>query len=285
MTESDGNASSYSPWSDVFGFSWLGFYASFSQSLFKYWQELLSVEKPDWQSENIVVLEAEAFKLRRFTPKRSGPPMLILGPQAGHHSCITDYALPGQSLVALCKNNTQCTIYAVEWKSADPSRSHETIDDLVKQVSDCVNFIGDKVHIIGLCQAGWLSSIYASLYPGKVLSLILGGAPIDFTAGGGKLQEMVQNLPMSFYRSMVQMGLGVMKGNFIVTGFKNMNPYDRYVGDYLKLFANINEPNPTTLLMLHEGPQASISFYVTSGLDGFGSVSSLPVRLAFPAFA
>ncbi|MGB6065540.1 MAG: MmgE/PrpD family protein, partial [Desulfomonilaceae bacterium] len=41
---------------------------------------------------------------------------------------------------------------------------------------------------------------------------------------------------------------------------------------------------PTTLLMLHEGPQASISFYVTSGLDGFGSVSSLPVRLAFPAF-
>lgn len=242
MMESDGNASSYSPSSDVFGLSWLNYYASFYQSLFKFWQELLSVEKPDWQSENIVVLETAAIKLRQFTPKRSGPPLLILGPQAGHHSCITDFALPGQSLVELCKHNSRCTIYAVEWKSADPSRGDETIDDLVRQVSDCVNLIGGEVHIIGLCQAGWLSSIYASLYPAKVLSLILGGAPIDFTAGGGKLQEMVQSLPMEFYWSMVQMGLGVMKGKFIVTGFKNMNVYDRYVGDYLKLFTNINEP-------------------------------------------
>lgn len=227
---------------NVSGLWWLNFYGSFYQSLFKFWKELLTVEKPDWQSENMVVLETEAFKLRQFTPKRSGPPLLILGPQAGHHSCITDYALPGQSLVELCKENTGCTIYAIEWKSADPSRRHETIDDLVQQVSECVNFIDDKVHIIGLCQAGWLSSIYASLYPGNVLSLILGGAPIDFTAGGGKLQEMVQNLPTTFYWSMVQMGFGVMNGKFIVTGFKNMNPNDRYVGDYLKLFTNINDP-------------------------------------------
>jgi poly(3-hydroxybutyrate) depolymerase len=224
------------------GLPWLNLCGNFYQNLFKFWEHLLTVEKPDWQSENTVVLETEAFKLRQFSPKVAGPSILIMSPQAGHHSCIADYALPNQSLVQLCKEVTGRAVYAVEWKSADLSRRHETIDDLVSQVSQCVAAIGDGIVMIGLCQAGWLATIYASLYPDKVLALMLGGAPIDFTAGGGKIQDMAQNLPMSFYSALVNMGCGVMDGRFIVTGFKNMNPYDRYVGDYLELFANINDP-------------------------------------------
>ncbi len=231
---------SCSPEMNPFGLHWLNLCGTFCQSLFKFWEHLLAIEKPEWQSENTVVLETEAFKLRQFSPTVPGPSLLIMSPQAGHHSCIADYALPGQSLVALCKE-TGCTVYAVEWKSADLSRKHETIDDLVSQVSQCVDHIDNGVVMIGLCQAGWLAAIYASLYPGKILALMLGGAPIDFTAGGGKIQDMVQNLPMSFYQNLVNMGCGVMDGRFIVTGFKNMNPYDRYVGDYLQLFANIND--------------------------------------------
>ncbi|HMK37523.1 MAG TPA: DUF3141 domain-containing protein [Desulfomonilaceae bacterium] len=214
---------------------------SWWENLGKFWAETLRHDKPDWQSPNRVVLETSAFSLRSFTEKRHGAPLLILGPQAGHHTCIADYAIPGQSLVELCKKATDRPVYAIEWKGADLCRTGETIDDLVKQTACCVNFLGNKVHIVGLCQAGWLSSIYAALYPETVLSLILGGAPIDFTAGGGKIQDMVQNLPMAFYGSLVMMGFGVMYGRFIVTGFKNMNPYDRYIKDHLNLFNNIHD--------------------------------------------
>jgi poly(3-hydroxyalkanoate) synthetase len=214
----------------------------FMERFFRFTRELHLTEKPDWQSENVVVYETNAFKLRQFTPVGSGSPLLILPPQAGHHSCIADYALPDQSLVALCGQHTDCTIYAVEWKSADISRRHETIDDLVKQVRQCIQFIGCSIHVIGLCQAGWLASIYAAIFPDDILSLILGGAPIDFTAGGGKIQEMVQSLPFAFYASLVQMGRGVMKGRFIVDGFKNMHAYDRYIGDYMKLYGNLDNP-------------------------------------------
>jgi poly(3-hydroxybutyrate) depolymerase len=212
----------------------------FVERFCRFTRELLLLDKPEWQSENVVVYETNALKLRQFTPLRTGSPLLILPPQAGHHSCIADYALPDQSLVALCEQHTDSTIYAVEWKSADISRCHETIDDLVKQVRQCIHFIGCNVHVIGLCQAGWLASIYTALFPDDISSLILGGAPIDFTAGGGKIQDMVQSLPLAFYASLVQMGNGVMKGRFIVDGFKNMHAYDRYIGDYLKLYTNLD---------------------------------------------
>lgn len=212
------------------------------RDLAKFWEELKRFEEPQWQSENAVVLHDKAFKLRRFTGDRKGLPVLILGPQAGHHTCIVDYALPGQSLVELCKLSTDRPVYAIEWKSATLDRRNETIDDLVVQTDRCVEHLGGKAHLVGLCQAGWLSSIYAALYPGKVHSLILGGAPIDFTAGGGKIQEMVQTLPFDFYAWLVHLGGGLMKGRYIVTGFKNMNAYDRYIGDYVKLYRSINDP-------------------------------------------
>ncbi len=215
---------------------------SIHRDMTKFWELVRNFEEPRWQSNNTVVLNDKAFKLRRFTQERKGIPILILGPQAGHHTSIVDYALPGQSLVELCKVSTDHPVYAVEWKSATSDRRHETIDDLICQTDRCVEYLGGKAHVVGLCQAGWLSSIYAALYPGKVHSLVLGGAPIDFTAGGGKIQHIVQNTPFAFYAWLVLLGGGVMKGQYIVTGFKNLNPYDRYIDDYVRLYRSINDP-------------------------------------------
>jgi poly(3-hydroxybutyrate) depolymerase len=217
-------------------------YLNFFRDATRFWMGLAGLGKPGWQSYNTIVLDTDAFKLRRFSDGRNGTPILILGPQAGHHTCIVDYAVPGQSLVELCRAATNRPVYAIEWKSASISRRHETIDDLIKQTDQCVKTIGDSVHLVGLCQGGWQSTIYTALHPEKVHSLILGGAPIDFTAGGGKLQDMVQHLPLFFYDALVMGGLGVMSGHYIVAGFKNMNPYERYIKDYIEMFKSMNNP-------------------------------------------
>ncbi len=196
--------------------------------------------KPEWASPNTILFEDEAVVLRRFDADRTGEPILIVPPQAGHHSCIADYA-PGHSLVQTCLKETANPVYVVEWKSSTFKRKEEAIDDLVKQLVLCVKMTGAPVILTGLCQGGWLSAIYAALFPKDVSALILAAAPIDFTAGGGKLQDIVNTLPFSVYQSMVGCGGGNMSGDLMLTGWKLLNSYDRYVGDYLNLWINVQD--------------------------------------------
>jgi poly(3-hydroxybutyrate) depolymerase len=161
-------------------------------------------------------------------------------PQAGHHSCIADYA-PDHSLVQTCMANTQNPVYVIEWKPSTFKRKDEAINDLVKQMILCVKMTGSPVILAGLCQGGWLSAIYASMFPKDVRSLMLAASPIDFKAGGGKLQDIVNTLPFWYYQSMVGCGGGNMSGDMMLTGWKLMNSYDRFVGDYLNLWMNVQD--------------------------------------------
>jgi len=206
---------------------------------FFYLSHLKYGKGPRWKTPNKIILETEAFQLRRFSESSEGNPILILPPQAGHSPHIVDYKVPGQSLVAVCLENSLGPVYVIDWKSADWSRRNEEIDDLVKQVGQCAEKIDERLILIGICQGGWLGTIFTSLFPEKVESLILGGAPIDFAAGGGKLQEMVRSLPMSFYEGLVAAGGGLLRGELMVLGFKSLNIYAHYVKKYADLFENI----------------------------------------------
>ncbi|HPI92662.1 MAG TPA: alpha/beta fold hydrolase [Deltaproteobacteria bacterium] len=195
---------------------------------------------PEFITPNRIVHEDKAVILRRFDEGRAGPPLLIVPPQAGHHSSIADYA-PEQSLVRTCLKETALPVYVLEWKPSTPTRQHETIDDLVLQLRLCVHDAGEPVILIGLCQGGWLSAIYAALYPQDVKALLLAAAPIDFTAGGGKLQDVVQTMPIDFYRWLVTMGFGNMMGDLMLMGWKVMNPYERFVSDFINLWVNVRD--------------------------------------------
>jgi len=192
---------------------------------------------PRFMTPNTVAYEDSAVTLRRFDSDRTDIPILIIPPQAGHHSSIADYA-EGQSLVQACLNETTRPVYVIEWRTSSPYRCSEKIDDLVLQLHACVQKIGSPVILTGLCQGGWLAAIYCCLHPRNVTSLALAAAPIDFTAGGGKIQDIVQRLPISFYRMMVTLGCGTMPGDFMLAGWKLMNSYDRFVRDYVNIWVN-----------------------------------------------
>ena len=100
-----------------------------------------------------------------------------------------------------------------------------------------------RITIIGLCQGDWLSAIYASLFSRDLKTLVLAGAPIDFQAGekpeGMGIREWVNITPYAFYWLLVASGGGLLNGQYLLTGFKVMNYYDRYFGDYLVLLKEI----------------------------------------------
>jgi len=194
-----------------------------------------------WMTENQVVHSDLKVALRKFNGKNKGNPLVLIPPEAGHNSQIVDYG-PGQSLVQCALDYFEGDVYVVEKLPAGPEHTNYSIEDCIRALDSCVQYIGRPVHLVGLCQGGWQSAMYAALFTERVKTLTLAGAPIDFHAGDSAITQMAQTLPMSFYQSLVDMGGGCMPGASIVTGFKLMNAFDRFVGDDMNLYANINDP-------------------------------------------
>ena len=106
-----------------------------------------------------------------------------------------------------------------------------------------VEHAGGRVHLVGLCQGGWAVAMFAARFPEKVASLVLAGAPMDLSAGDGPIKKAVQGLSPAFYRELVTMGGGYMRGAFMLQGFKNMHPFEQYVDRYIKLYEHVEEPD------------------------------------------
>jgi pimeloyl-ACP methyl ester carboxylesterase len=71
-----------------------------------------------------------------------------------------------------------------------------------------VDDIGPPVDLIGLCQGGWLSLVYAARFPGKVRRLVLAGAPIGRdgravpTLGAGEDDGRAKSEPWKNYHEL-----------------------------------------------------------------------------------
>jgi poly(3-hydroxyalkanoate) synthetase len=215
----------------------IDFYTKYLKALCEVYRP---ISIPRWTTENSIKLELPDVILRDFSVGQDEDAILIIPPQAGHHSCIADFGR-GQSLVGAALKAGKKSVYAIEWKSATLERSSETIDDFILSMRACLKSINSKVTLIGLCQGGWQAAIYAALFPEEVKCLVLAAAPIDFHAGNSKIGKCTSLLPLSFYRSMVLMGGGLLDGKFLLTGFKMLNPVERYCGDYFDLFFNISD--------------------------------------------
>ena len=53
---------------------------------------------------------------------------------------------------------------------------------------------------------------------------------------------MAHETPLSFYRELVELGGGLMKGKFMLQGWKNMHPAQHYMQDQIDLYEKIGDP-------------------------------------------
>jgi poly(3-hydroxybutyrate) depolymerase len=202
--------------------------------------ELAAPPEPGWATPNRIVLDLDTMKLRDFGGQ--GDPVLVDAPYAGHSSTIADYA-KGQSLVETLLAARSGRVLAADWKPATPQMRDFDIDKYLAEINVAVDELGASVHLVGLCQGGWMSAMYAARFPQKVKSLVLAGAPIDTDAGDGPIKNMAHSLPMSFYEELVETGGGRMLGKFMLAGWKSMHPEQQYVDKYLDLYRHIEDKN------------------------------------------
>jgi poly(3-hydroxybutyrate) depolymerase len=225
------------------------------------WQStMLARRRPTWASPHRIVREWPLARLRDFSPTEpddvvtpagaaaavpdSAVPVLVLPPQAGHDSCIVDYA-PGQSQVATALRAGCRQVFSMDWVGATAATKDCGIDDYLTLLREAVTDLGGRVHLVGDCQGGWLAVIYAAVHPETVASLTIAGAPVDYHSGEPLIHDWLQVVSpggdMSFYRAAVAANGGVLPGDFLLTGFKMIQP-EAEVERRLGLLAHLDEP-------------------------------------------
>lgn len=200
-------------------------------------------QRPALATPNQVRLDLRSMVVRDYgTPGSPGVvPTLVDAPYAGHTAVIADYA-PGQSLVETLLAHGNPHVVLTDWQSATADMKDLEVDNYLADLLAVVDDLGGRVNLVGLCQGGWLSAMLAARFPHKVNTLVLAGSPIDTAAGQGPLLPMVQASPMTFYEDLVKLGGGLMLGKFMLQGWKNMHPADRYITDHVDLYEHLDDP-------------------------------------------
>lgn len=227
----------------------IGFEEAGMDSLRDYLKYINEIDKtqlekqiPIWSTKNEIILDLSTVKLRDFSPAGEGIYTLVVAPYAGHTSVIVDFNKK-QSLVETLMNYGIPKVAATDWKEATQDMKDYVIDNYLADLDKCVDRLGGRVNLAGMCQGGWLVAMYAARYPEKVSTLLLGGAPIDTDAGNGRVKEYAHRFPMSFFEELVAAGDGLMKGTFMLEGYKSLRPEKQYYEKYVELYEHVEDPS------------------------------------------
>jgi polyhydroxyalkanoate synthase len=121
-------------------------------------------------------------------------------------------------------------VYLIDWGYATKVDRYKTMEDyILGNVNDCVDFICkkhrlDQISLLGVCQGGTFSLMYASLYPEKVKNLITLVAPVDFDNEEGLLFKWAKDLDVD---TIVDGFGGIVPGDFLNTGFDLLKPMNK----------------------------------------------------------
>lgn len=200
----------------------------------RFWAAYNNVEEQTWSSPH-EVLYGDAFsRLLLFAAEEpNGQAVLLNTPRAGHHSNI------GQPL-AVMLSGMGFDVYALDHLGATEETRDFGLDEIYDEANKawfCLNCADyEKIHLVGLCQGGWASAIWAALNPDAGYdSLTIAGTPIDFAIDGGKIQNFLAMTPDIYIENVIRHHGGVWPGEKQLMGFKALNPIDRYWGTYVDL--------------------------------------------------
>ena len=167
-----------------------------------------------WTTQNAVALRLPSMRLRDFSRGSAGQPLLVCAPYALHRALIADFA-PGHSLVEALQKGGVNRIYVTDWRSATPEMRYFSIDNYLADLNVAIDEIGTPIDLVGLCQGGWLSLVYAARFPAKVRRLVLAGSPIDVSVPS-EISRMAAALPQHPLDQLVRQGDGIVSGKHML---------------------------------------------------------------------
>lgn len=213
-------------------------------------EEISDAGESSWATKHSIRLELASVVVRDFSTCDAGTATLVCAPYAQHKADLTDFA-PGLSLVEALRGAGIARLLVTDWKSACPEMRYFSIDTYLADLNAIVDDLGGSVNLVGLCQGGWLSLMYAARFPGKVRRCVLAGAPVDMAAGDSVLQRLIESTPFSVFKDLADLYDGLVATRALLFWHPNV-PDEHDVRDILQLEESITGAEFTKLKALFD---------------------------------
>src|SRR5258707_11203459 len=177
-------------------------------------------QEPEGATPSKIALELHAVRLSDVTVDQRGVPSMLCTPLALHGSTIADLAA-GHSLVAALRGAGIGRLFMTDWRSASADMRFLGIDEYLADLNVLVDHLGGLVDLIGLCQGGWLSLVYAGRFPAKVRKLVMAGAPVDTAVRQSRLSAKAEATPLVMFQSLVNLDDGRVIGRDLANFWGN----------------------------------------------------------------
>lgn len=158
--------------------------------------------EPEGATPSRIALDLNTVRLRDFALAEIGIPTLLCTPLALHGAVVADLAA-GHSLVTALRGAGIERLFLADWRSASAEMRFRGIDDYLADLNVLVDHLGGIVDLVGLCQGGWLSLLFAARFPAKVRKLAMAGSPVDTSARQSELSAVAAATPLGMFRSLV----------------------------------------------------------------------------------
>ena len=135
-------------------------------------------------------------------------------------------------------------LYIVDWGYPTAEDMYVTMEEYIEDyMGAAVDFIRQdrnvpQINLLGKCQGGTFSAIYASLHPGKVKNLVTVAAPFDFDIQDGLLFKWSKFMDVDLLVD----AYGVLPGDFLNNTFIMLSPYNLAIGKYINIVNSFDDP-------------------------------------------
>lgn len=181
----------------------------------------------------------EEDKLKLYHYKQKGKPTCKTPIVIVYALVNRQYMLDLQPDKSVVRNLLQLglDLYIIDWGYPTRADMYLTLDDYINgYLNNCIDFIRkstkkDKINIMGICQGGTFSAIYAALYPEKIKNLISLVAPFDFITDDGLLFSWSRHINVD---ALVD-AYGTIPGDFLNDGFLMLMPFTLNIKKYVDM--------------------------------------------------
>ncbi len=135
-------------------------------------------------------------------------------------------------------------LYIIDWGYPTAEDRYITLEDYIEgylgNAIDCIRQKNkvEKINILSKCQGGTFCTIYSSLYPEKINSLVTIASPIDFDIDDGILFKLSKDMNVD---SLVD-AYGIVPGWFLNMTFVSLKPYTLLVDKYIGVVDSLDNP-------------------------------------------
>lgn len=174
------------------------------------------------------------YRYKQRAKKVSAVPTLMVYAMVNRYTMLD--LQPNRSMIRNLLDLGQ-DLYIIDWGYTDRMDRFMTMEDYIDGfINDCVDVIREKhqldaINLLGICQGGTFSAIYAALYPEKIKNFIPIVTPIDFD----NKDSLLNVWATEFDADLLVDAYGNVPGDLMNQAYMMLQPFTLSINKYINM--------------------------------------------------